>query len=239
MRTRWIELLFLIVGLVALDCYIWVTVDAHVSQAYDSWAFDQTRAGRQASIPEFLKYELGLSPAPPPPAQNAEDNPIEGLVKPNQTHAQLPIDTLIGRIEIPRLGINVMVREGAGAETLRTAIGHIPETALPGAAGNVGIAGHRDTFFRPLRNIKRDDRITLETQRGTYQYAVESVQIVQPQDVSVLAPTKKPTLTLVTCYPFYYVGSAPKRFIVHAREVSPDTEVSGADAPIQRPRSAS
>jgi len=239
MRTRWIEFLFLIVGLVAVDCYIWVTVEAQISQSYDSWAFDQTRAGRQASVSEFIRYELGLSPAPAPAVQNAEDNPSEGLIKPNQTHTPLPVDTLIGRIKIPRLGINAMVREGAGEETLRTAIGHIPETALPGISGNVGIAGHRDTFFRPLRNIKHDDRITLETERGTYQYEVQSVQIVKPQDVSVLAPTKSPTLTLVTCYPFYYVGSAPKRFIVHAREVGPDTEASDGQPPIPRPRSTS
>ena len=109
-----------------------------------------------------------------------------------------------------------MVREGADEGTLSRAVGHIPGTALPGKVGNVGLAGHRDTFFRPLRNIRADDIIELQTTSGTYRYVVKSTRIVTPRDVSVLAASGGDTLTLVTCYPFYYVGSAPKRFIVHA-----------------------
>lgn len=126
----------------------------------------------------------------------------------------------VGRIEIPRLGLSVMVVEGTGPSTLRRAVGHIPRTALPGQSGNAGISGHRDTFFRPLRNIRQNDMIALTTARGEYRYRVVSTRIVSPRDVSVLDSTGSQTLTLVTCYPFYFVGAAPSRFIVQAERVT-------------------
>ena len=125
---------------------------------------------------------------------------------------------VIGRLEIPRLNVSTVVIEGDDNHSLRLGAGHVPGTALPGADGNVGIAAHRDTFFRPLRNIAADDRITLKTAHGEYHYIVDSTQIVRPDDVAVLRATSRPELTLVTCYPFYYVGSAPLRFVVHARQ---------------------
>ena len=126
---------------------------------------------------------------------------------------------LIGRIEIPRLGLSVIVVEGVNRLILRRSVGHIPGTALPGQPGNVGISGHRDTFFRPLRNIRRDDVITLTTLLGEYRYRVVSTKVVSPSDVEVLDPGKNEILTLVTCYPFYFVGLAPGRFIVRAERV--------------------
>ena len=108
------------------------------------------------------------------------------------------------------------MRAGSDARTLQLAVGHIPGTALPGEAGNVGLAGHRDTFFRRLQNIRPDDEIRLTTPDGFFTYRVRRTVIVQPRDVWVLDPTDEPTLTLVTCYPFSYVGSAPQRFIVRA-----------------------
>jgi sortase A len=126
---------------------------------------------------------------------------------------------LIGRIEIQRLGVSAIVIEGTGPTTLRRAVGHISGTALPGHAGNVGISGHRDTFFRPLRNIRQNDVITVTTLLGEYRYRVVSTRIVSPRDVSVLDPSGREILTLVTCYPFYLVGSAPERFIVRAERV--------------------
>jgi sortase A len=126
---------------------------------------------------------------------------------------------LIGRIDIPRLGVSAIVIEGDGTTTLRRAVGHIPGTALPGEPGNVGISGHRDTFFRPLRNIRRNDIVTLTTLQGEYRYRVLSTRIVTPNNVAVLDPSTNETLTLVTCYPFYFVGSAPNRFIVRAERV--------------------
>jgi sortase A len=126
---------------------------------------------------------------------------------------------LIGRIEIPRLGLSVIVVEGVDRRILRRSVGHIPGTALPGQPGNVGISGHRDTFFRPLRNIRRDDIITLTTLLGDYRYRVLSTKIVSPSDVEVLDAGENEILTLVTCYPFYFVGPAPDRFIVRAERI--------------------
>ncbi len=127
---------------------------------------------------------------------------------------------LIGRIEIPRLDVSVVVVEGTNAHALRRAAGHIAGTSLPGQPGNVGISAHRDTFFRPLRNIQRDDVVTLTTLRGEYRYRVVSTRVVSPNDVEVLNPDGAEILTLVTCYPFYFVGPAPSRFIVRAERVT-------------------
>jgi sortase A len=127
---------------------------------------------------------------------------------------------LVGRMEIPRLGISVAIAEGTDGATLRRAAGHILGTALPGRSGNVGIAGHRDTLFRPLRNIREDDVITLTTLQGEYRYRVVSTKIVSPSDVAVLEPDGREILTLVTCHPFYFVGPGPNRFIVRAERVT-------------------
>jgi sortase A len=126
---------------------------------------------------------------------------------------------LVGRIDIARLGLSVVVMEGTSSNTLRHAVGHIPGTARPGEAGNVGIAGHRDTLFRPLRNVRPNDVIVMTTPDGQYQYRVVSAKVVDPDDVSVLESDGSDILTLVTCYPFYFVGPAPGRFIVRAEKV--------------------
>ena len=127
---------------------------------------------------------------------------------------------LIGRISVARLGVSVIVMEGTDARTLRRAAGHIHGTALPGQEGNVGIAAHRDTFFRPLRDIRKDDVITITTSQGNYRYRVVSTKVVGPDDVSVLDSDEHDILTLVTCYPFNFIGAAPNRFIVRAEQIS-------------------
>ncbi len=123
---------------------------------------------------------------------------------------------LIGELAIPRLGISTEVVEGDDVNDLKVAPGHIPGTALPGEHGNVGIAAHRDTFFRPLQFIREGDTLGLTTMYGTFQYRVVSATVVSRTDTRLLYPTGHDTLTLVTCYPFYFVGSAPKRFILRA-----------------------
>jgi sortase A len=128
----------------------------------------------------------------------------------------------IGRIEIPRLLFSVVVVEGIDHKSLRRAAGHIPGTALPGQTGNVGLAGHRDTFFRPLKDLRIKDEIRFSTLHGNFKYEVVSLKIVDPDSVGVLAQSNENVLTLVTCYPFYFVGPAPQRWIVRARQVSPD-----------------
>jgi len=135
---------------------------------------------------------------------------------------------IIGRLEIPRLHLSVLVREGAGPHILAVAAGHIEGTALPGLSGNMGIAAHRDTFFGPLQGIRPNDLITVKTFSGTYLYAVRSTQVVAPTDVHVLHQTEDAELTLVTCYPFHHKGPSPQRFIVHATRIGDAiSEISG------------
>jgi sortase A len=193
------ESIFLIAGLALVDWYIWTQAGAILYQAWENRVF----------LSELRQLRTAPAAAP------------RGL--PAETSAGRPgrprRDALVGRLEIPRLGMRAMVREGDDEATLSYAVGHLPSSPLPGASGNVALAGHRDTFFRPLQRIRANDRITLATLRGTFEYRVESVRIVGPGDVSVLDASAEPTLTLVTCYPFRYIGSAPKRFIVRARQV--------------------
>ena len=124
--------------------------------------------------------------------------------------------SVVGRLEVARLKISAVAREGADERTLRRAVGHVPSTALPGERGNAAFAGHRDSFFRNLRDIRTGDRIVVTTATGRHEYVVRDTRIVKPTEVSVLDPTPEPTLTLVTCYPFSYIGPAPERFVVRA-----------------------
>ena len=174
----------------------------------DSWIFQHREATR---LEEFVH--------PRPAAGNhAQDRMI--IPAATSAPAAVTADGLIGRIAIPRLGLSVIVVEGTEAGTLRRAAGHIAGTALPGQRGNVGIAGHRDTFFRELRNILENDVIRFTTPGGDYRYRVVSLAIVSPTDVAILAPGPTQSLTLVTCYPFNFVGSAPSRYIVRAERIT-------------------
>ncbi|HXO87783.1 MAG TPA: class D sortase [Candidatus Acidoferrales bacterium] len=133
----------------------------------------------------------------------------------------------IGEMEVPRVGLNAVFVQGDSPKILRRAVGHISETALPGEPGNVVLTAHRDTFFRPLRNIRSGDTIELETLDGEFAYQVDWTQVVSPSDVEVLQASGENTLTLVTCFPFYFVGPAPKRFIVRAHQIGPLPASSG------------
>ncbi len=191
--TRWLEYAFLLCGLIAVDSYIWVNVNESYSQVYDNWSLNR-QIERQTSATDRH-----------PPAVTPKPNPSD----------------LIGRIEIPRLGLSATVREGVDASTLRRAVGHMPSSALPGSMGNVAFAAHRDTLFQKLRDIHKSDAIRVETPDSTFEYSVESMRVVQPSDVSVLDFEKgDQLLTLITCYPFNYIGAAPNRFIVRARQIN-------------------
>jgi sortase A len=126
----------------------------------------------------------------------------------------------LARLEAPTVDLAATVLEGSDDRTLRRAAGHIESTPLPGEPGNIGIAGHRDTTFYPVRNLKAGDPLTLTTAGSVFDYRVSKTMIVDPQDVEVLDPTEQPALTLVTCYPFNFIGNAPKRFIVRAELVA-------------------
>ncbi len=123
---------------------------------------------------------------------------------------------ILGRIQIPRIGVSVVVLEGTTSRILQHGAGHIEGTALPGESGNIGIAGHRDTFFRGLKDIHANDEIQMQTATGLTTYEVDWIQITVPSDVGIVSQTTDSALTLVTCYPFHYIGAAPERFVVHA-----------------------
>jgi sortase A len=122
----------------------------------------------------------------------------------------------VGKLEIPRIGISVMVLQGTEDDALAFGAGHVSGTPLPGTAGNFAIAAHRDTFFRNLKDIRRGDNIRYSTVRQSYEYIVDSMETVDPDNTQILESHARPELTLITCFPFYFIGSAPKRFVVHA-----------------------
>jgi LPXTG-site transpeptidase (sortase) family protein len=138
---------------------------------------------------------------------------------PVQAAAALAPGTWIARLEAPSARLTATVLEGSDDDTLKRAAGHIEGTALPGQLGNVGIAGHRDTVFRRVRLLKVGDILKLRTSDSTLEYRISKTMIVKPDAIEVLDATGRPTLTLVTCYPFTFIGSAPKRFIVQAELV--------------------
>jgi len=156
---------------------------------------------------------LALAAAPAPVDQHLWD---PGRVRAYARALARPAPPPLAVLRIPRLGLEVPVLEGTDEWTLDRAVGHIEGTARPGVAGNVGIAGHRDGFFRVLKEISKGDRLELALPGEVRHYRVDRISIVEPDDVSVLAPSRDPLVTLVTCHPFYFVGAAPKRFIVQA-----------------------
>jgi sortase A len=126
---------------------------------------------------------------------------------------------VLGRVDVPEIQLSAMIAEGANSRALRVAIGHVPGTALPWQLGNVALVGHRDTFFRRLGELKVGDVIRLTVPGDEYTYRVRFTGIVNPNETWVLQPATGNTLTLVTCYPFHFIGAAPKRFVVRARRV--------------------
>ena len=135
-----------------------------------------------------------------------------------QAYAPITVRTgsLLGMLDVPRLRLTTAVIEGDEEKTLKVAAGHLPDTPLPWERGNSAIAAHRDGLFRPLKNIQHGDEIVFRSSRDVLHYRVTDFAVVEPDDLSVLKPQTKDVLTLITCYPFHYVGNAPQRFVVHA-----------------------
>jgi sortase A len=148
--------------------------------------------------------------------QTADVTLSKPLVAPSLNQPPPKESALLGRISIPRLGLHIAILEGTTARTLRLGVGHIHGTALPGQSGNIGIAGHRDSFFRGLKDIRSGDLIQIQTPSAIDTYSVDWIQIVAPSDSAVLSTEPAPALTLITCYPFYFLGAAPERYVVHA-----------------------
>jgi sortase A len=195
------RLILLVLGIVGVGIYCesWLYRTAY--QLYENWQFDHEKVEDVQPVPA---KHVALPAVLPDPDRGAAKSPVdrEGWV--------------LGRISIPRLHLSAIVEEGVDEATLSRAVGHIPGTALPGEIGNMGIAGHRDTFFQKLKDLQPNDEIDFTTHSGRYHYTVESLTVVEPTDVSVLASKGGKILTIVTCFPFHYIGAAPRRFIVHA-----------------------
>ncbi len=190
---RWLlrgsRYLFLITGVLALGYVGFILLDARIYQA-------SAKRSLETQIVQVEK--TGREPKVFQPKRAVKEGDVLGL------------------IDVPRLGLSVAVLQGTKSRVLRLGVGHIEGTPLPGEAGNSGVAGHRDTFFRDLKDIRQKDEIQLQTATGLFRYEVDWVGVVASDDVSVLAPSPESLLTLVTCYPFYFVGPAPKRFVVQA-----------------------
>jgi sortase A len=214
-------------GTVGVVIWIWSMASRAIYQDWENYVFDHEMRGERTTVAEYLadREEKFVNAArtwwkgAPSPKQAIPPPKAAVPPPPKQQPRIIEENGLVGRLSIPRLHLSAMVREGTQDLTLNVALGHVPGTAMPGQNGNIGVAGHRDTIFRGLKDIHVKDLIQLETPEGNFSYEVESTQIVTPRNVSVLKAGQQPELTLITCYPFYYVGSAPDRFIVKARQL--------------------
>lgn len=242
------QIIFLLIGILFLGYYGYVQSDTYMFQAYQSWRLDQMQHGKPASISLYLKQWIpipwvedesrametsrrqsshgshdGSDPNSPSRGAIHSQNDADSGLAPNLKSSE---GSLVGKIEIPKINLSAVILEGVQTKTLRLAVGHLPGTPMPGEAGNVELAAHRDTFFRGLRNVKKGDLVALSTLSGTtYEYRVESLAVVSPGSTDVLANFPGPGVNLITCYPFSYVGAAPERFVVHAVEVRQSASV--------------
>jgi sortase A len=194
-----LERLLAVVGVLLLGLYAAACAELGATQRAAGRSFDRALATR-----------LALE-------QHDQSEWAPGRVQRFEIARQDPV-TPLGRLEIPDAGVSVMILDGTGDSVLDRAVGRIEGTARLGEVGNLGIAGHRDGIFRGLRHLEVGDSLTLTSLDGVSHYLVDTLRVVAPRDVEVLDPTPHKSLTLVTCYPFYFVGDAPERFIVHARE---------------------
>jgi sortase A len=199
---RWIERSAWLVGLTGLSIWAAAAVARHAGSARELQRFERARETSAAALIHVSAPDTGLW----------DPKRILAWQQTQKDASPPPLAVL----RIPRIGVEAPLLEGTDDWTLNRGVGHIEDTAAPGAGGNVGIAGHRDGFFRALKDVNAGDLLDIETRAGVAHYRIERTWIVEPDDVSVLDPTAVPSVTLVTCYPFYFVGSAPQRFIVRA-----------------------
>jgi sortase A len=222
---RRIEIALWFAGIALCGVALGATYDRWNYQVRQERALFQTTATREEPRRDAVTLYSGpigpVAPVgPPAPAAAAtKEKKSEAPPPPRIETPQLDPGTF-GRIEIPRLGLKAIIREGADETTLARAVGLVPGAAQPGESGNIVLAGHRDTFFRPLRKIRVNDRIRVVVPPHEYEYRVDSLRIVAPEETSVLQSKGFEELTLVTCYPFRFVGPAPDRFIVSASRVN-------------------
>jgi sortase A len=221
------EVVLLAAGFLCVGWFGWSVFERRISDSYGNYSLEARLDGREPSMLGYIRSLFDRDQQRS--RQQKDEEPPSPDPKPErQKRPPMARGAVVGRIEVPRIKVSAVVREGSDDKTLKRAAGHVSYTALPGEHGNVGIAAHRDTHFRNLRHIRKGDRVRMVTTWGVYEYEVDSLKVVKPEAVHVLDPTPDPALTLVTCYPFNYVGSAPNRFIVRARQVDPPVVAAGA-----------
>jgi sortase A len=204
-----------VAGFLILGSYGVLVIQAHMYRASEIRHFNSQLSQHTSKTPSLQAITEEKIPSSTP-QDSGPATPVSGLSMTVTSSSE----SLLGILEIPRLGIETPVLEGVDDGTLRRAVGHIPGTALPAdGIGNIGIAGHRDTLFRSLKDVEQEDVIILKTLTGDHRYLVDSIRVVEPNNVAVLKNIDQRTLTLVTCYPFNFVGPAPLRFVVQAREI--------------------
>ncbi len=219
---EWVELGLIGAGVVLLGFWAIARLDGEIGRRKALASFEAQRAAAAAShsIPSPLSTSSTPSTPPPPVLQISErsDRSLwsEKRVRAYEESQRVAFAPPLAVLRIPTAGIEVPVLPGTDDLTLNRAVGWIHGTARPGESGNIGIAGHRDGFFRSLKDVTRGDPVVLETIDGSLDYVIDDIRVVKPDDVQVLAPTAAPTVTLVTCFPFYFVGDAPQRYIVRA-----------------------
>jgi len=202
--------LLILAGAASVLVFAWASLDAAYYQYTQKLQFEkQVGNAEVAGGSTGIAKAMALAETRPQPELKLF---VPNLVKPP---GRDPL--LIGQLEAPRVGLSVMVREGLDVATLRRAVGHVPSTALPGEVGNFVVLGHRDTFFRPLRQLEKGDTVRIATSRGRFTYAIESIEVVEPEGIALTAPASEAVATLITCFPFNYVGPAPRRFVARAR----------------------
>jgi sortase A len=203
----WIERFLRTAGLALLLVGIVVRVDGLVMSRIGVWSYAAHQS--ETTAPDTPNAKVDSS---------SQDFSLwsEKRIAAYKAALGLKTEAPLAVLSIPRIGIEVPVFDGTDDLTLNRGAGRILGTAKPGQSGNIGIAAHRDGFFRALKDIRSGDRIELRAQGDDFLYAVDEIEIVQPSDVTVLRNRPSPSLTLVTCYPFYFVGDAPQRYIVHA-----------------------
>jgi sortase A len=217
--VRIIANLLIILGILGVIIFAGTKIDAIVYNWLARSEFDRM----YPKIPDVaVKSDLSLFKQSSPVEPDAPD-PIPIITTPilpaaRQTISKLSGERIIGRLEIPRVGVSAFVLEGIDSRTLLRGVGHLPRTALPGEPGNFAVAGHRDTVFRNLRFIANGDTIRIVTHEGEFQYMVTMIAVVDPDDTTLTRQTAEPTFTLITCFPFTYFGPAPKRFVVQAEQ---------------------
>ncbi len=225
-RFRWVELVLWSAGVCLLGAALGETIIRWNHQAKQTRALE--RGSAVAAPVQPIPAPVANAVSAPAPVPRPVENVVpavkrRGTANPRPKETAVDLEGVFARIEIPRLGVKAIVEEGSDDKTLARAVGLVEGSARPGEGGNVVMAGHRDTFFRPLRRIKVNDRIRVTVPPHTYEYEVTSLRVVSPDETSVLASRGVEELTLVTCYPFRFIGPAPERFIVTAAAVRDPT----------------